>query len=88
MIGERLGITDQFQGVDAPTVGADGAFEILERIEAEVQKIVALPEVRARFADLGMNLSGRGRNDYAEFIAQDIQRWAPVVKAAGVGTDG
>jgi tripartite-type tricarboxylate transporter receptor subunit TctC len=62
--------------------------EILERIEAEVQKIVALPEVRARFADLGMNLSGRGRNDYAEFIAQDIQRWSPVVKAAGVGTDG
>ena len=62
--------------------------EILERIETEVQKIVALPEVRARFADLGMNLSGRGRNDYAEFIAQDIQRWAPVVKAAGVSTDG
>jgi electron transfer flavoprotein beta subunit len=33
MVGERLGITDQFQGVDAVTVGADGSLEILERIE-------------------------------------------------------
>lgn len=33
MIGERLGITEQFQGVDAITVAADGTFEILERIE-------------------------------------------------------
>lgn len=33
MVGERLGITEQFQGVDALTVGADGTFEVLERIE-------------------------------------------------------
>jgi electron transfer flavoprotein beta subunit len=33
MVGERLGITDQFQGVDAIVVGPDGTFEILERIE-------------------------------------------------------
>jgi electron transfer flavoprotein beta subunit len=33
MTGERLGITEQFQGVDALTVSADGGFEILERIE-------------------------------------------------------
>jgi len=33
MIGERLGIIDQFQGVDQITVAADGSLEILERIE-------------------------------------------------------
>ncbi len=33
MIGERLGIVDQFYGVDMLTVGGDGAFEILERVE-------------------------------------------------------
>jgi len=33
LVGERLGITDQFQGVDQLTVRADGSFEILERIE-------------------------------------------------------
>jgi len=34
MVGERLGITDQFQGVDQFTAKPDGSFEVLERIEA------------------------------------------------------
>ena len=33
MVGERLGIADQFQGVDELRVNADGSLEILERIE-------------------------------------------------------
>ena len=33
MIGERLGITEQFLGVDQLTILPDGRFEILERIE-------------------------------------------------------
>ena len=33
MVGERLGITEQFQGVDALTIGANGGLDILERIE-------------------------------------------------------
>jgi electron transfer flavoprotein beta subunit len=33
IVGELLGITDQFQGVDQITVNADGSFEVLERIE-------------------------------------------------------
>ncbi|HOX57620.1 MAG TPA: electron transfer flavoprotein subunit beta [Candidatus Paceibacterota bacterium] len=33
MVGERLGILDQFQGVDELKVSADGSLEILERVE-------------------------------------------------------
>lgn len=33
MVGEKLGIVDQFQGVDELKVEGDGAFRILERIE-------------------------------------------------------
>ncbi|HWC00903.1 MAG TPA: hypothetical protein VG672_29555, partial [Bryobacteraceae bacterium] len=33
MAGERLGILDQFQGVDEIRVQPDGSFEVLERIE-------------------------------------------------------
>ena len=33
LVGERLGIVDQFQGVDELKAGADGSLEILERIE-------------------------------------------------------
>jgi electron transfer flavoprotein beta subunit len=34
IVGEHLGITDQFQGVDQITLSDDGSFEVLERIEA------------------------------------------------------
>jgi electron transfer flavoprotein beta subunit len=33
MVGERLGIVDQFQGVDQLTVNPDGSLKVLERIE-------------------------------------------------------
>jgi electron transfer flavoprotein beta subunit len=33
LVGERLAILDQFQGVDAVSVRPDGSFEVLERIE-------------------------------------------------------
>lgn len=33
ILGEHLGILDQFQGVDELKIGADGTLEILERIE-------------------------------------------------------
>jgi electron transfer flavoprotein beta subunit len=32
-VGERLGIVDQFQGVDQLTVNADGSIKVLERVE-------------------------------------------------------
>ena len=33
MVAERLGITEQFQGVDQIAVNDDGSFEVLERVE-------------------------------------------------------
>jgi electron transfer flavoprotein beta subunit len=33
LVGEQLGIVDQFQGVDQLTLQPDGSFEVLERIE-------------------------------------------------------
>ena len=46
IIGERLGIIDQFQGVDELKVNADGSLEILERIEGgkhQISKCVGPP---------------------------------------------
>ncbi|MBI5686840.1 MAG: electron transfer flavoprotein subunit beta [Verrucomicrobia bacterium] len=48
IVGERLGVTNQFQGVDKLTVAADGSLEILERIEGgkhQVSKCAAPPAV-------------------------------------------
>jgi len=46
IVGERLGIVDQFQGVDELKVNADGSLEIFERIEGgrhQVSKCTAPP---------------------------------------------
>lgn len=48
LVGERLGILDQFQGVDELKVGEDGSLEILERIEGgkhQVSKCAGPPAV-------------------------------------------
>ena len=41
MVGERLGITDQFQGVDELTVQEDGSLRILERVEGGRHQVSA-----------------------------------------------
>ena len=46
MLGERLGIVDQFQGVDELKVNADGSLDILERIDGgkhQVSRCVGPP---------------------------------------------
>jgi len=39
VVGEQLGLLDQFQGVDELTVDADGSLRILERLEGGQQQI-------------------------------------------------
>jgi len=39
LIGERLGILDQFQGVDQLDLHDDGSFEVLERIEGGMHQV-------------------------------------------------
>ncbi len=48
ILGERLGISEQFQGVDQITVKDNGAFEVLERVEGgchQVSECSAAPAV-------------------------------------------
>ncbi len=48
LVGERLGITDQFQGVDQIDLHDDGSFEVLERVEGgkhQVSRCIGAPAV-------------------------------------------
>ncbi len=48
LVGERLGIADQFFGVDEITLRDDGSFEVLERVEGgkhQVSKCAGAPAV-------------------------------------------
>jgi len=50
LIGERLGIFDQFQGVDQLSVQADGSFEVLERIEGGRHQVCVVRLGHGQFA--------------------------------------
>ena len=43
ILGEKLGVTDQFQGVDKLTVAADGSLEIMERVEGGAYLVSTCP---------------------------------------------
>lgn len=48
MVGEKLGITEQFEGVDQVKANGDGTFEVLERVEGgqhQVNVLASLPAV-------------------------------------------
>lgn len=58
--------------------------EIVQRLAQEAQAAVALPEVRARFEELSFAASSMSPAETQRFMQAEIERWAPVVKAAGI----
>jgi tripartite-type tricarboxylate transporter receptor subunit TctC len=60
---------------------------IVERLHAEVAKILKQPDVQERLAKLGVEPSGMPPQQFAAFQASEIAKWAKVVKAANVKVD-
>ena len=58
--------------------------EIVDRINAEVTRIVAQSEVQQRFADLGMTISAGTPDALDGYIKSEIAKWAQVIKDANV----
>jgi tripartite-type tricarboxylate transporter receptor subunit TctC len=61
--------------------------EIIGRLNAEFNKIVATSAMRERMLGLGFEPVGGTAEDFGKFIAAELAKWAPVVKAANVRVD-
>ena len=59
------------------------AAEIVSRLNAESQRIMGLPEVRERLRANGILAQPLGEKAFAEFVASEIKRWTPVIRASG-----
>ncbi len=58
---------------------------IVERLNREINAVIASPEVRKSFADLGLDvLDPTTPEQAAAFVAAETSKWAPVIRAAGV----
>jgi tripartite-type tricarboxylate transporter receptor subunit TctC len=75
-----------WQGVIAP---AQTPKDILNKLNAELNAIVGLDDVRSRLAELGMIPVGKGSpEELRSFLESEITRWGKVVEAAGIaGTE-
>jgi tripartite-type tricarboxylate transporter receptor subunit TctC len=61
--------------------------DIVGRLNAELNKIIAAPAMRDRMIGLGYEPVGGPPEKFNEFIRAELAKWAPVVKAANVRVD-
>jgi tripartite-type tricarboxylate transporter receptor subunit TctC len=57
--------------------------EIVDRLNKEINAVLADQGMRARIADLGETVLGGARADFAKSIAEETEKWAKVVKFSG-----
>jgi tripartite-type tricarboxylate transporter receptor subunit TctC len=60
---------------------------VVQRLNAEIAKVLKLPDVSARLADLAVEPDGGPPEKLAEYQKSEIAKWAKVVKEAGVKPD-
>lgn len=59
----------------------------LGKLQAEIMKVTALPDMQARIVGLGFEPVASTSADFGAFVRQDIARWAKVIKEAHVKID-
>lgn len=60
---------------------------VVTKLNAELAKVLALPEVKKRLAEIGATPAGGSPADMRKFAAAEIKRWNAVVKASGAKAD-
>jgi tripartite-type tricarboxylate transporter receptor subunit TctC len=58
--------------------------DIVERLNREVNAGLADPGVHARFAEIGASPLVYSPTEIRAVVAQNVEKWAKVVKAAGI----
>jgi tripartite-type tricarboxylate transporter receptor subunit TctC len=82
-------LSETLPGYEASTwfgVGAPKATPaaIIEKLNEEINASIADPKIKARLADLGGTLLPGSSADFGKFIADETEKWAKVIKFAGI----
>jgi tripartite-type tricarboxylate transporter receptor subunit TctC len=74
----------QWYGIGAPR---ETPAEILGRLNAEANNVLADPKMNARLADLGQTPLGGSPAEFGKLIAEETEKWGRVVKFSGARAD-
>lgn len=75
-----LGV-ENWTAIMAPATTSDAA---VVKLGAEVLKIMATPDMEERARTQGFRLDARGPQQFAPFLKDEIERWARIIKSAGI----
>ncbi|MCJ0762625.1 Bug family tripartite tricarboxylate transporter substrate binding protein [Variovorax terrae] len=66
-----------FQGLVGP---AGLPREVVDRLAAELAKVLAQPDIQARFAGAGAEVHGSGPAEFTAFVKADNEKWAKLIR--------
>jgi len=72
---------DAWNGIGAP---ANTPSDIIEKLNKEINAALAEPAIQVRLAELGSKPLSMTPSEFGKFIAVEIEKWAKVIKAAGI----
>jgi tripartite-type tricarboxylate transporter receptor subunit TctC len=75
---------DTVSGIVAPA-GTPRA--IVDRLNGEIKKAAAMPDVKAKLADLGFGAVASSPDEFGDRIKFEIAKWAKVIKDANIKVD-
>ena len=58
--------------------------EIIDKLNKEINAALADPKMKARLADMGGTVLAGSPADFGKLIADETEKWAKVVKFAGI----
>jgi tripartite-type tricarboxylate transporter receptor subunit TctC len=68
-------------GISAPK---NTASDIVEKLNTEINAILADPRTKARFADLNATVLVRSPTEFGKLMADETERWGKVIRAAHI----
>ena len=58
--------------------------DLLKKVNGEIARVLALPEVKAKLAPQGIELVTQPADEFARFVKLDHEKWGKVIKEAGI----
>jgi tripartite-type tricarboxylate transporter receptor subunit TctC len=74
-------VASNWLGVGAPK---NTPMQIVDTLHTEINSGLADAGLKRRFAELGDAVFASSRADFANLIAEDTEKWAKVIKTAGI----